>query len=110
MGRNHYGLGVNRLLRKGKTCRHQIWDGTTRGETTRGKLVMGRNDSLPSESQARKKTPCSATPKVEIKLAFSLNAGENFKMGGQNICKRNVCKCKSFNQNIESQSACFSDV
>ena len=70
MGRNHYGLGVKRLLRKGKTCRHQIWDGTTRGETTRGKLVMGRNDFLPSESQARKKHPVQLLPKTKLSLHF----------------------------------------
>ena len=42
MGQNDWGLGAKRLGCRGETSRHQIW-----GETTRGELVLGRNDLLP---------------------------------------------------------------
>ena len=46
----------------------------------------------------------------EIKLAFTINASENFKMRGQIFVQENFCECKSIDPNIESQSACFSVV
>ena len=39
--------GAKRLGCRGETSRHQIWGETTRGETTWGELVLGRNDLLP---------------------------------------------------------------
>ena len=48
MGETTRVYGAKRLGCRGETSRHQIWGETTRGETTTGGLVLGRNDLLPS--------------------------------------------------------------
>ena len=68
VGRNDWGLGAKRLGCRGETSRHQIWGETTRGEATRGELVLGRNDLLPL---------CGITPMKLMNLEVQINLNLN---------------------------------